>query len=434
MKFISLGSKKERYTLKEVLFKGLAPDGSLFMPEDLPSLSADFLANFHTYSLPEIAFHVLKPFVDEDVSDAVLEKIVEDTFTFEIPLKNIERGVSVLELYHGPTQAFKDVGARFLSRLLGHFNKDESRKLLVLTATSGDTGGAVAHGFHKIKGIEVVVLYPNGKVSPYQEYQITSPGANVHAIAVDGSFDDCQRLVKEVFKDTELREMVYMTSANSINMGRLLPQMVYYFHAVAQLRRAGVMEAPVVTVPSGNFGNITAAMLAYKMGLPVKRFVAATNANDVVPRFLTSGAYDPHKTIVTLANAMDVGDPSNFPRMYELYNNQLETLKGNLISFAVHDDEIKATIKEVYERLDYLMDPHTASAYYAIKRELKAGEMGVFVSTAHPFKFGEIINELIPGGLETSGYSIDFPKPDRKSIDVMPNDYAALRSRIEKMA
>lgn len=434
MKFISLGSKKERYTLKEVLFKGLAPDGSLFMPEDIPLLSEDFLANFHTYSLPQIAFHVLKPFVDADLSDEVLKKIVEDTFSFEIPLKKIEKGVSVLELYHGPTQAFKDVGARFLSRLLGHFNKNESRKLLVLTATSGDTGGAVAHGFHKVSGIEVVVLYPNGKVSPYQEYQITSPGANVHAIAVDGSFDDCQRLVKEVFNDVALRELVYMTSANSINMGRLLPQMVYYFHAVAQLRQSGIMEAPVVTVPSGNFGNITAAMLAHKMGLPVRRFVAATNANDVVPRFLSSGAYDPHETIVTLANAMDVGDPSNFPRMYELYNNQLDALKGNLIAFAVNDDEIKATIKDVYAQFNYLMDPHTASAYYAIKRELKPGEMGVFVSTAHPFKFGEIINDLIPSGLEASGYSIDFPKTDRNGMDVMPNDYAALRSRIEKMA
>ncbi len=434
MKFISLGSEKERYTLKEVLFKGLAPDGSLFMPEAIPVLSEDIVRNLHSYSLPEIAFHVLKPFVEADVSDEVLKQIVEDTFSFEIPLKSIEKGISALELYHGPTQAFKDVGARFLSRLLAHFNKNERRKLMVLTATSGDTGGAVAHGFHKVKGIEVVVLYPNGKVSPYQEYQITSPGANVHAIAVDGSFDDCQRLVKEIFKDNDLRELVYMTSANSINMGRLLPQMVYYFHAVAQLRRSGISEPPVITVPSGNFGNITAAMLANRMGLPVKRFVAATNVNDVVPRFLTTGAYDPHETIVTLANAMDVGDPSNFPRMYELFNNQLEKLKGNLSSFAVNDNNIKDTIKAVYKKHNYLMDPHTASAYYAVKRELQENETGIFVSTAHPFKFGEIIDDLIPGGLQASGYSIDFPRLDRSNIDVMPNDYQALRHRIEKMA
>ncbi|GAO28798.1 threonine synthase [Geofilum rubicundum] len=434
MKFISLGSKEERYTLKEVLFKGLAPDGSLFMPEAIPVLSEEFIENLPAYSLPEIAFHVLKPYVEADVSDEVLRQIVEDTFSFEIPLKSIEKGIAALELYHGPTQAFKDVGARFLSRLLAHFNKNESRKLMVLTATSGDTGGAVAHGFHKVKGIEVVVLYPNGKVSPYQEYQITSPGANVHAMAVEGSFDDCQRLVKEAFKDNGLRELVYMTSANSINMGRLLPQMVYYFHAVAQLKRSGISEPPVITVPSGNFGNITAAMLAHRMGLPVKRFVAATNVNDVVPRFLSTGAYDPHETIVTLANAMDVGDPSNFPRMYELYNNQLEKLKGNLSSFAVNDDIIKETIKAVYQEHNYLMDPHTASAYYAVKRELKENETGLFVSTAHPFKFGEIIDVLIPGGLKASGYSIDFPRLDRATIDVMPNDYGALRHRIEKMA
>ena len=402
MKYISLGSKNELYTLKEVLFKGLAPDGSLFMPEQIPMLSNDFIENLSSYNLPEIAFEVLKPYVEADISDDVLRTMVNDTFSFDIPLKNIEKGISVLELYHGPTQAFKDVGARFLSRLLGHFNKGESRKLMVLTATSGDTGGAVANGFHKVDGVEVVVLYPNGKVSPYQEYQITSPGANVHAIAVDGSFDDCQRLVKDAFKDQALRKLVYMTSANSINMGRLLPQMVYYFYAVAQLRKAGFYEAPVVTVPSGNFGNITAAMLAHRMGLPVKRFIAATNANDVVPRFLSTGVYDPHETIVTIANAMDVGDPSNFPRMYDIYNNHIDTLKGNLVSFSVSDTKIKDTIKKVYEKLNYLMDPHTASAYYAIKCELKENEIGFFASTAHPFKFGEVIDDIIPGGLEKS--------------------------------
>ena len=341
MKFISLGSKSQRYSLKEVLFKGLAPDGSLFMPEYIPQLDQSFIDDFHNMELPEIAFHVLKPYVSEDVSDDVLQGIVQETFSFEIPLNKVEEGVYALELYHGPTQAFKDVGARFLSRLLGYFNRGESRKLMVLTATSGDTGGAVAHGFHRVPGIEVVVLYPQGKVSPYQECQITGPGDNVHAYAVDGSFDDCQRLVKEAFKDEALRERIYMTSANSINMGRLLPQMVYYFQAVAQLRRTGFMELPVITVPSGNFGNITAAMLASKMGLPVGRFIAATNANDVVPRFLDTGEYDPQATIVTLANAMDVGDPSNFSRMYDLYNNHFESLKNNLISVSISDDNIK---------------------------------------------------------------------------------------------
>lgn len=434
MQYHSLASPGELYSLKEVLFKGLAPDGSLFMPEEIPALDPDLIRNIQDYSLPQLAFEVLKPFVTPDVPEAVLQQIVNDTFSFEIPLKPVAEGIQVLEVYHGPTQAFKDVGARFLSRLLGHFNRGESRKLLVLTATSGDTGGAVAHGFHRVPGIEVVVLYPNGKVSPYQEYQITSPGDNVHAIAVNGSFDDCQRLVKDAFKDEALRQLVYMTSANSINMGRLLPQMVYYFHALAQYRRAGFQDAPVITVPSGNFGNITAAMLAHKMGLPVKRFVAATNANDVVPRFLASGTYAPHATIATIANAMDVGDPSNFPRMYALYHNQLSELKAELTSFALRDEEIKQTIKTVFEEVGYLMDPHTAAAYAGIKKELRPGESGFFVSTAHPFKFGEVIDEVLPGGLAKAGYEIDFPKPDRAQLKVMAPEYAELKKRIEKMA
>lgn len=434
MKYISLGSKGQRFSLKEVLFKGLAPDGSLFMPEYIPALDEGFIREFHNMDLPEIAFHVLKPFVAEDVNDDVLDRIVKDTFSFEIPLKRVEEGVYALELYHGPTQAFKDVGARFLSRLLGFFNQGESRKLMVLTATSGDTGGAVAHGFHRVKGIEVVVLYPHGKVSPYQEYQITGPGDNVHAIAVNGSFDDCQRLVKDAFNDEALRQKIYMTSANSINMGRLLPQMVYYFYAAAQLRMAGIHDLPVFTVPSGNFGNITAAMLATKMGLPVKRFIAATNANDVVPRFLNSGEYDPKATIVTLANAMDVGDPSNFSRMFDLHNNHLDTLKNNLISISVSDAQIKETIKKVYNSLDYLMDPHTASAFFALKQLMKEDEAGIFVSTAHPFKFGEILEELLPGVLNKSGYSIEFELPDDAGKDIMNPNYSDFKSRIEKMA
>ncbi|WP_026475638.1 threonine synthase [Alkaliflexus imshenetskii] len=434
MKYISLGSKGQRFSLKEVLFKGLAPDGSLFMPEFIPTLDEGFIRDFHTMELSEIAFHVLKPFVAEDVSDDVLNRIVKDTFSFEIPLKRVEDGVYALELYHGPTQAFKDVGARFLSRLLGFFNQGESRKLMVLTATSGDTGGAVAHGFHRVKGIEVVVLYPHGKVSPYQEYQITGPGDNVHAIAVNGSFDDCQRLVKDAFNDEALRQKIYMTSANSINMGRLLPQMVYYFYAAAQLRKAGIQDLPVFAVPSGNFGNITAAMLATKMGLPVKRFIAATNANDVVPRFLQSGEYDPQATIVTLANAMDVGDPSNFSRMYDLYNNHLDTLKNSLISISVSDAQIQETIKKVYNGLDYLMDPHTASAYFALNQLKDEDEAGIFVSTAHPFKFGEILEDLLPGVLEKSGYSIEFELSGAAGIDIMNPDYSDFKSRIEKMA
>lgn len=433
MKYISLGSKDKTFTLKEALFMGLAPDGTLFMPEEIPALSQSFIQSFHELTLPQIAFEVLKPYVQNEVPDNVLKQIVEETFSFDIPLVKVEENVFSLELFHGPTQAFKDVGARFLSRLLGFFNQGESRKLMVLTATSGDTGGAVANGFHRVKGIEVIVLYPNGKVSPYQEYQITSPGENVHAFAVEGSFDDCQRLVKEAFNDEELRQQVYMTSANSINVGRLLPQMIYYFQAVALLRKQGIHQPPVLSVPSGNFGNITAAMLANKMGLPVQRFVAATNANDVVPRFLSSGKYEPKETIVTIANAMDVGDPSNFPRMYELHNNQLATLTTNLSSFSVDDAQIKETIQLVYNSLKYLMDPHTSAAYIGLKRELKADENGVFVSTAHPFKFEEVINPLIPGGLKGAGYEIDFESP-KKQEAVMSPEYESLRKRIKTLA
>ncbi len=408
MDYLSLNSKKNKYSLKEVLFRGLAPDGSLFMPEQIPLLPSSFIESFHTMELAEIAFHILKPYVSEDIIDDVLKKIVTETFSFEIPLRKIEEGAWGLELYHGPTQAFKDVGARFLSRLLGYFNQGNSQKLTVLTATSGDTGGAVANGFHNIPGIEVVILYPYKKVSPYQEHQMTSPGGNIHSIAVNGSFDDCQRLVKSAFNNDALRKKMFMTSANSINIGRLLPQMVYYFQAIAQLRLQGIFDAPVMVVPSGNFGNITAAMMANKMGLPVKRFIAATNANDVVPRFLISGEYRPESTIPTIANAMDVGDPSNFCRLYNLYANDLNALKQILSSFSVTDKDIRSTIVSVFEKNKYVMDPHTASAYYVLKHHTLTNENAVFVSTAHPYKFNEIMDELLPNGLEDAGYNIDY--------------------------
>lgn len=434
MQFISLGSKEQKYPLKEVLFRGLAPDGSLFMPEQIPVLPDTFIDRFHKMELAEIAFHVLKPFVSEDIDDAVLNKIVNETFSFDIPLRKIEEGIWALELYHGPTQAFKDVGARFLSRLLGYFNQGNQKKLFVLTATSGDTGGAVANGFYNVPGIEVIILFPYKKVSPYQEYQMTGMGGNVHAFAVDGSFDDCQRLVKVAFNDESLRNKVFMTSANSINMGRLLPQMVYYFQAVAQLRQNGIFESPVLTVPSGNFGNITAAMMANKMGLPVKRFMAATNANDVVPRFLNSGNYQPETTIPTIANAMDVGDPSNFCRLFDLYNNDIAKLRQTLSSSSVTDNEIKETIQMVYKTNNYVMDPHTASAYRVLKQQIIPGETGVFVSTAHPYKFNEVMDQLLPGGLKGAGYEIEFKPNDTDETRLMANSFDDFKKLIEKMA
>lgn len=396
MQFKNLGDNRQIVSLPEAVFKGLADDGSLFMPEEIPTLSEDFFKNLSGMSLPEIAFSVLKPFVSEDLSEDELKEMVESTFSFPIPLKPVDGRIHVLELFHGPTQAFKDVGARFLSRLMSRLHPVTDKKMVVLTATSGDTGGAVAHGFYKVPGIDVVVLYPEGKISPYQQNQMTSLGHNIHAIAVDGAFDDCQRLVKQAFNDRDLRQEVAVTSANSINLGRLLPQMVYYFQGVARIMEKNGQKPPVVCVPSGNFGNITAAVLGHKMGLPVKRFVAATNVNDVVPRFLSSGNYEPKDTIVTLANAMDVGDPSNWPRLFELYNQDTDKIKKEIAATVVNDEEIKETIKTVFSKNSYLLDPHSATGYLGLSRELKAGESGFFVSTAHPVKFLETIEAVLP--------------------------------------
>lgn len=430
MKYIGLGDKKQVVSLPEGVFKGLSEDGSLFMPEVIPALEDDFLSSLPELSLHDIAFTVLKPYVNEELNDASLKQMVEETFSFPIPLVNIHDNINVLELFHGPTQAFKDVGARFLSRLMSRLHPVSNEKMIVLTATSGDTGGAVAHGFHKIPGIEVVVLYPEGKISPYQENQMIGLGHNIHAIAVDGAFDDCQRLVKQAFNDKELRKKVAVTSANSINLGRLLPQMVYYFEGVARLQKKHQGIEPVVCVPSGNFGNITAAVMAYRMGLPISRFLAATNRNDVVPRFLKSGNYDPQKTIVTLANAMDVGDPSNFPRLYALFQNELEELKKLLTANSVTDQEIRETIKSVYLQYQYVLDPHSASGYLGLNKELRDHEHGFFVATAHPRKFVEIIDDVLPDVANKlrKEYPVDTSISHKK--ETIPDSYETLKNTL----
>ncbi len=396
MKYLNLGDRTELVSLSEAIFKGLANDGSLYMPEVVPALAKDFIEAMPHMSLSEIAFEVLKPYLQSDMDDSALKEMVEQTFSFPIPLRPLEENIAVLELFHGPTQAFKDVGARFLSRLMSYFRPATAQKLVVLTATSGDTGGAVANGFHKVPGIEVVVLYPRGKISPYQQYQIAGPGENIRAIAVEGSFDDCQRMAKQAFNDVALRQQVTISSANSINMGRLLPQMVYYFEGVARMMSLNHGQAPVICVPSGNFGNLTAAVMAFKMGLPVRRFLAATNVNDVVPRFLTSGEYQPKPTIATLANAMDVGDPSNFSRLYALFEKDVAKLKKLLSACPVSDGEIRDTIQSVHQRLNYLLDPHSAIAYTSLKQSLEREESGFFVATAHPRKFVEVIDTVMP--------------------------------------
>lgn len=433
MQFKSLGDKRQTVSLSDAVFKGLADDGSLFMPEEIPALSDDFFQKLPGMSLSEIAFSVLKPFVSEDLSEDELKEMVESTFSFPIPLKSVNDRIHVLELFHGPTQAFKDVGARFLSRLMSKLHPVTDKKMVVLTATSGDTGGAVAHGFYKVPGIDVVVLYPDGKISPYQQNQMTSLGHNIHAIAVDGAFDDCQRLVKQAFNDRELRGEVAVTSANSINLGRLLPQMVYYFQGVARLMEKNGQQPPVVCVPSGNFGNITAAVIAHRMGLPVKRFVAATNVNDVVPRFLKSGNYDPKDTIVTLANAMDVGDPSNWPRLFELYNQDTEKLKRDVAATVVNDGEIKETIKEVFSKNNYLLDPHSATGYLGLSRQLKGEETGFFVSTAHPVKFLETIDAVLPGEAEKLREEFGDAFRVKGTYETMDNSYSKLKEYLLKM-
>jgi threonine synthase len=433
MQFKSLGKNLQTVSLSEAVFKGLADDGTLFMPEEIPLLDKDFLENLGRMSLSEIAFSVLKPFVNEDLSDAELKEMVESTFSFPIPLKAVNNDIYVLELFHGPTQAFKDVGARFLSRLMSRLHPVTDKKMVVLTATSGDTGGAVAHGFYKVPGIDVVVLYPKGKISPYQQNQMTSLGHNIHAIAVEGAFDDCQHLVKQAFNDRDLRQQLAVTSANSINLGRLLPQMVYYFQGVARMMEKNGGKAPVVCVPSGNFGNITAAVMAHKMGLPVKRFVAATNVNDVVPRFLTSGNYDPRESIVTLANAMDVGDPSNWPRLFELYHNDAEKLKKEVFATVVNDQEIKNTIQSVFSAHNYLLDPHSATGYLGLSRQLQSDESGFFVSTAHPVKFMETIDSVLPAEAQKIKDEFGDAFQVTGTNESMENSYKSLKEYLLNM-
>jgi threonine synthase len=433
MHFKSLGASPQKVSLSEAVFKGLADDGSLFMPESIPVLGKDFFNDLAKMSLPEIAFSVLRPYLEEEMEDKELEEMVNSTFSFPIPLNTINERISVLELFHGPTQAFKDVGARFLSRLMSRLHPVSDKKMVVLTATSGDTGGAVAHGFHKVPGIEVVVLYPEGKISPYQQNQMTSLGHNIHAIAVEGAFDDCQRLVKQAFNDRDLRKELAVTSANSINLGRLLPQMVYYFQGVARIMEKNEGKAPVVCVPSGNFGNITAAVMGHKMGLPVERFVAATNVNDVVPRFLNSGDYQPLETIVTLANAMDVGDPSNWPRLYELYNKDIGKLKKEISATVVTDEEIREAIKSVFATDNYLLDPHSATGYLGLSRHLKEKESGFFVSTAHPVKFLEIIDSVLPSEAQKIRNDFGDVFKSNGENESMENSYRALKNYLMEL-
>ncbi|UIR54967.1 threonine synthase [Sphingobacterium sp. SRCM116780] len=397
MKLYSTNNKALRVSFKEAVFNSLPEDKGLYMPEVIPQLDPLFLRNIQQYSLQEIAFTIANTLIGADIPVNDLKKIIKDAIDFDAPVKFLAADTAVLELFHGPSYAFKDFGARFMSRVMGYFSAADDQLLDVLVATSGDTGGAVALGFLGVEGTRVTILYPKGKVSEVQELQLTTNGQNIRAIEVDGTFDDCQALVKRAFNDQELNQQLRLTSANSINIARLIPQTFYYFYAYAQLKAQGV-DRVVFTVPSGNFGNIGAGLLAFKMGLPVEQFVAATNANDTVPRFLKSGHYEPKPSVQTLANAMDVGDPSNWVRIQDLFGKDIEELKKIITTYTYQDQETKAAMEQLYHSYHYIACPHTAIAWLASQayKGEHPGQYGsVFLSTAHPCKFPDAISEEV---------------------------------------
>lgn len=427
MKYYSTNHNSEDVSLSQAVVKGLAPDRGLYMPERLAKLDKSFFDEIDKLSFQELSFRVASAFFGEDIPADDLRKIVYDTLSFETPVVEVEPGIYSLELYHGPTLAFKDVGARFMARLLGYFNKNEKDLVNVLVATSGDTGSAVANGFLGVPGIHVYVLYPKGKVSPIQECQFTTLGQNITAVQVDGVFDDCQALVKNAFMDANLNSKMKLTSANSINVARFLPQAFYYFNAYAQMKRMGKADNLVFCVPSGNFGNITAGLFGWEMGLPVKRFIAANNANDIFFNYLKSGIYSPKPSVQTIANAMDVGDPSNFARILALYGDSHETIASKISGATYTDNQIAETLKEVFKRTGYLMDPHGTCGYRALKEQLQPGECGVFLETAHPAKFKEKVDSITGDNVAIPERLQAFMKGEKKNIET-GKDYESFKS------
>ena len=392
------------------------------MPERINVLPPLFYENIDQLSFQEIAYTVADAFFGEDIEAETLKSIVYDTLNFDVPLVNVAEDIYSLELFHGPTLAFKDVGARFMARLLGYFIKKQGQKdVNVLVATSGDTGSAVANGFLGVEGIKVYVLYPKGKVSAIQEAQFTTLGQNITSLEVDGTFDDCQALVKSAFMDDELNAKMKLTSANSINVARFLPQAFYYFYAYAQLKKIGKEENMVVSVPSGNFGNITAGLFAKRMGLPIKRFIAANNENDIFLQYLNTGIYTPKPSVSTIANAMDVGDPSNFVRVLDLYNHSWKEIKNDISGCSYKDIQISDTVATVYEETGYLLDPHGACGYLALEEYLKIGETGVFLETAHPAKFLETVEDIIDEDIEIPKKLQAFMKGTKQSVELSKN-------------
>ena len=414
------------------LFAGLAADGGLYVPETIEPWTAEELSRLSQRTLTEIGLRALRPFTRGDLDPATLEAVVVEALNFPIPLVEVQPGVFVLELFHGPTFAFKDVGARVMARLMASRHRGDD-PLTILAATSGDTGSAVAHAFHGVPNTRVVILYPDGRVSPTQEAQLTmfnGERGNVRAYAVAGSFDECHRLTREAYADPDLRRTMRLTSANSVNVGRLLPQSVYYFHAVAQLQALGYGTSEItVSTPSGNFGNLTAGLIAKRGGLPIARFIAATNANDVVPAYLETGRFEPRPSQQTLSNAMDVGHPSNFDRMLWLYDNDLDAMRRDVTGCRFSDDDVRATIKRVYEECGYLLDPHSAIAYMGLTGQTgrvgQVGQVGVFLATAHPAKFAEIVEPII-------GRPVDTPPALAEAING-PQHIIRIRASLDRL-
>ena len=427
MKYYSTNGKAPLATLHEAVVKGLAGDRGLYMPESIKKLPQSFFDNIERLSFQELSYVVAQAFFGDDVNEEDLKRIVYDTLSFDCPVAQVTDSIYSLELFHGPTLAFKDVGARFMARLLQYFIRQEGREQVnVLVATSGDTGSAVANGFLGVDGIHVYVLYPKEKVSKIQESQFTTLGKNITAVEVDGVFDDCQALVKSAFMDEELNKHMKLTSANSINVARFLPQAFYYFNAYARMKELGKSENMVVCVPSGNFGNITAAIFGHRMGLPVKRFIAANNANDIFYNYLQTGKYEPKASRQTIANAMDVGDPSNFARIYDLYHGD-HALVSSLISGATYsDDQIRDTMRKCFSENKYILDPHGACGFRALSEQLQAGEYGVFCETAHPAKFKETVEATIGAEVEIPERLAAFMKGKKQSVE-MAKDFSSFK-------
>ncbi len=428
MKYYSTNGKADRATLQEAVVKGLAGDKGLFMPEVIKRLPDSFFNEIENLSFQEVAYRVADAFFGEDVPAETLKQIVYDTLSFDCPVVKVTENIYSLELFHGPTLAFKDVGARFMARLLGYFIKQEGdRKVNVLVATSGDTGSAVANGFLGVEGIHVYVLYPKGKVSAIQECQFTTLGRNITALEVDGVFDDCQALVKSAFMDEELNRHMKLTSANSINVARFLPQAFYYFYAYAQMKKLGKADQLVVCVPSGNFGNITAGLFGKVMGLPVRRFMAANNANDIFYNYLQTGEYNPRPSVQTIANAMDVGDPSNFARIYDLYKGSHAAITAEVSGATYTDEQIAETVKSCYATTGYLLDPHGACGFRALTEGLREGECGVFLETAHPAKFQSTVEGIIGEPVAIPSKLAAFMQGEKQSIP-MSKDFESFKS------